>query len=104
MDYQKGTLRAFRGSWGSGLGHLVIDVEEGDVVAPVAIPCENAPTVRALDAAFGDVIAPGHAVNQDRLNGLRVAFGWDEMGFMLGWIAPLEQFEEELAAVEVEGG
>ncbi len=47
-----GIIDAFVGNWGSGLGYLVIDGQP--------VPCDNAATVRALDACFGGVIAPGH--------------------------------------------
>jgi hypothetical protein len=53
----RGTIEGFSGSWGSGLGFLIIDGQP--------VPCDNAATVRALDACFGGVIAPGHLVDQE---------------------------------------
>lgn len=50
---EKGMIREFHGSWMSGLGTLVIEDELGCIHH---VPCDNAPTVRALEGAFGDVI------------------------------------------------
>ena len=47
----RGTIDGFSGSWDSGLGYLVIDGQP--------VPCDNAATVRALEACFGGVITPG---------------------------------------------
>lgn len=81
-----GTIQDFRGSWGSGIATLSIKV--GRKVHQVA--CENGSTVRALAGMFPDVIAPGHSVNVAALVGQRVRFALDEMGLMLGALAPAE--------------
>jgi hypothetical protein len=63
---RKGTIEGFSGTWDSDLGYLVID--------GTPIPCENAPTVQALDRMFGDVIGPGHTVNDEALRGKRIVY------------------------------
>lgn len=57
----KGKIVGFSGSYGSGIATLMI--ERGGVVE--AVHCENAPTVRALEHAFGNVIGAGHSVKKD---------------------------------------
>lgn len=83
---RRGTIQGFAGSWGSGIATLTI--REGD--STVAIPCENAPTVRALAAMFPDVIGDGHCVNVGALEGQEVQFCMDDMGLMLGGLAPMD--------------
>ena len=65
----RGTIDSFVGSWASGLGYLVIDGQ------PVA--CDNAATVRALEACFGGVIALGHLVDQGSIVGREI---WYQVG------------------------
>ena len=85
---KKGTITGFRGSWGSGIGYLIID--------GVPVPCENASTVRALEGAFGDVIAEGHSVSQDRFkDGLEVYYSVDDLG-MLDGFTPVDDATEEI--------
>ena len=86
IPYHTGEIVGFSGSWGSGIGFLSFRDEEG---GEHSIPCDNGPTVRALDAAFGDIIAPGHTVDCGALEGKRVAWWLDDMGLMLGGFAPL---------------
>ncbi len=84
----KGTITGFRGSWGSGIGYLIID--------GVPVPCENAPTVRALEGAFGDVIGEGHTVDQSRLEeGLEVYYSVDDLG-MLNGFTPVDDATPEI--------
>ena len=82
-EMRRGVIRGFRGSWMSGLGYLLID--------GVGVPCENAPTVRALDACFGDVIAPGHTVSQEAIIGREIYYSMDEMGLVLGGFTPVDE-------------
>lgn len=81
----KGTILGFYGSWGSGIATLSIKTETGE---HKNIPCENAPTVRALDAMFGNVIDSGHTLNIDAIKDKKIEYKMDDMGLMLGWIAP----------------
>jgi len=75
----RGTITGFRGSWLSGIGYLEID--------GVPIPRDNAPTVRALEAAFGNVINEGHTVNQSAIIGKEIYWSMD--GFVLGGFTPV---------------
>lgn len=83
-----GTILDFRGSWSSGLATLVLKDRRGAVRH---VPCDNGPTVRALAAIFGsDVIGPGHTVNVAALRGKKVRYAMDDLGLVLGCIAPAE--------------
>lgn len=94
MEIMKGKLLQFRGTWGSGIGCLVIeDSETGDVEV---IPCDNAPTVRALDACFGNVITAGHTARGIGYKGKEVYWSYDEMGLILAGFTPVEDASEEL--------
>ena len=81
-----GIIKDFQGSWGSGVATLVLKVGR----KTETIHCENAPTVRALASMFPGVIVEGHCVNVDALRGQRVQFALDDMGLMLGALAPAE--------------
>jgi len=76
-----GTIIGFRGSWMSGLATLIIETDEGIE----HVFCENAPTVRALEAAFGGVIGPGHTVDVDAIAGRRILYSTDSMGVLEGF-------------------
>ncbi len=56
----KGRIQLFSGSFMSGLAKLTIEDERRGLVE---VMCDNAPTVRALEGAFGNVIGAGHTVN-----------------------------------------
>jgi len=74
MTTRFGQIVGFYGTLGSGIATLAIAVEPQGYVAHV--PCENAPTVRALRSAFGDSII-----------GQEIEFTTDERGL-------LESFQE----------
>lgn len=80
-----GTIIDFRGSWGSGLGTLVLKVGK----KYETIHCENAQTVRALDSMFGDVITSGHSVDVFAIRGKKVHFTVDDIG-VLASLGPAE--------------
>ena len=82
-DMHRGTITGFQGTWGSGLGCLLVDY--------VRVLCENAPTVRALEGAFGDVIAPGHTVNQEAIIGREIYYSMDDLGLVLGGFTPVDE-------------
>jgi len=69
------------GSWGSGIGHLVID---GRMVM-----CENGATVRALQGAFGNVIDKNHTASIKEPH--EVAYTVDDMG-LLAAFTPIEDW------------
>ena len=89
----KGTIIGFYGSYGSGIATLSIKTETGE---HKMVPCDNGPTVRALDAIFGNVIGPGHSVNVYAIKGKKIRYEMDDMGLVLGWIAPDEGIEKAL--------
>jgi len=81
----RGRLEGFRGSWGSGIAHLIISGK--------AIPCDNGPTVRALQACYGGVIGRGHSVSEGpSWVGREVVWAYDDMGLVLGGFVPLEDW------------
>jgi hypothetical protein len=79
----KGILGQFMGSWLSGLGFLEIDGRP--------VPCENGPTVRALDACFGNVIRPGHTISNKSFDGREVVYSVDDLGLLLAF-TPVEDW------------
>jgi hypothetical protein len=70
----RGTIDGFSGSWGSGLGLLIIDGQP--------VPCDNAATVRALEACFGGFVAPGHTVRQDSIVGREIRYSVSPWGVL----------------------
>jgi hypothetical protein len=70
----RGTINGFSGSWGSGLGFLTIDGQP--------VPCDNAATVRALEACFGGAIAPGHAVSLESIVGKGIWYSVSPWGVL----------------------
>ena len=82
---QEGTIIGFRGSWNSGIAHLIIQKEDGTIEH---IPCDNAPTVRALDSAFENVINANHTVNQNAIKGKKIRYSVD---IVLEGFTPLEE-------------
>ena len=96
MELRKGKLVQFRGSWGSGLGILVI--EDSETCVPEHVPCDNGATVRALEAAFGNVITPVHTANGNGYKGREVYWSLDEFGLVLAGFTPVELASEELKA------
>lgn len=76
-----GTIKDFRGSWGSGIATLVLEV--GGHVKH--IHCENVPTVQALDAMFPGAIDIGHTINVDVIRDQVIEFEIDgQSGILLG--------------------
>jgi len=87
MAHETGTILDFRGSWGSGIATLTVEDSKGQ---KRTIQCENAPTVRALDAIFGDVITPSHRVDVEKIIGRKIRYSVDDLGILTG-IAPEEE-------------
>jgi hypothetical protein len=69
-----GVIDGFSGSWSSGLGYLVIDGQP--------VPGDNAATVRALEACFGSVMAPGHLVDQQAIVGQGIWYSVSPWGVL----------------------
>ena len=91
LTYHRGTIAGLRCSWASGLAFLLL----GPGSAPDAhdvIPCDNGPTVRALDACFGDVITPDHGVDPGPIVGQDIVYAVDELGLLYGF-SPADEWE-----------
>lgn len=67
-----GTLMAFDGQMGSGIAYLLV---QDDNKVTHTIPCENAPTMRALLAMFDDGLA-------EAFGQVRVVCTIDDMGLL----------------------
>ena len=84
--YRK-TINGLHGSWGSGLATLCF--QDGS-----SVYCDNGATVRAMDAAFGDVIAEGHCINSEALAGKEIIVILDDMGMnMLEGFCPVDDWD-----------
>ncbi|MBA7465024.1 hypothetical protein ES707_00185 [subsurface metagenome] len=95
MEIRKGKLVQFGGSWGSGLGTL--EIEDSETGERELVPCDNGATVRALEAAFGNVITPAHTANGDGYKGREVYWSLDEFGLVLAGFTPVEDGSPVLA-------
>ncbi len=96
MEIRKGRLIQFRGSWGSGLGTL--EIEDSETGEREHVPCDNGATVRALEAASGNVITDGHTANGDGYKGREVYWSLDELGLVLEGFTPIEDGLLDLAS------
>ena len=86
QEIHKGIIKGFSGSWGSGLAMLEIEDFQG---GRVEIPCDNAPTVRALENAFGNVIGNGYDVkSKPGYKNQEIFYTYDDMGLCLGRFVP----------------
>jgi len=94
VEIKKGRLIQFRGSWGSGLATL--EIKDSETSAHELIPCDNGATVRALEAAFGDVITEEHTANGDGYKAREVYWSLDELGLVLEGFTPVEDAPPEL--------
>jgi hypothetical protein len=79
---KRGKIIGLEGSWGSGIATLYVEDSNGDTIP---LYCENSPTIKALDNAFGGVIAPGHRVNVDAIKGKIIYYSEDNMGMLEGF-------------------
>jgi len=91
----RGTILGFEGSWGSGLGFLIL--EDSETHGLMRIPCENGSAVRALEAAFGNVIGRAHDVKGNGGHiGKEIYWSYDEMGLVLAGFTPVESGSLEM--------
>ena len=74
----EGTIIGFRGSRDSRIAHLVVD--------GVDVPCNNAATVRCLDACFDNFIIDGHACDVNAIIGKRIRYTVDDFAVLDGLI------------------
>jgi len=94
MEIRKGRIVNFSGSWGSGLGFLIIrDSKTGEVEK---VPCDNGATVRALENCFGNVITKGHTAQGKGHRDKEIFWSMDEMGLVLGGFTPVNGATFEL--------
>ena len=77
-----GTIIGFRGTWSSGIAHLIIKNEKGE---REEIACDNAQTVRSLDAAFGNVIGCGRTMREESIKGQKIEFAMTAWNTMEGF-------------------
>lgn len=80
----RGKIEGFIGSWMSGLGTLV--------VGGCPVYCDNAPTIRALEECFGNVISSGHTVNQKAIQGKDIVYSME--GFVLEGFTPTKEWRK----------
>lgn len=81
-----GIVEDFERTWGSGIGILVL--KDG-----TRIPCENGPTVRALEACYPGFITDGHVVDVEAIKGQSIQYELTDWG-TLAWLLP-DGFSEE---------
>jgi len=86
---RRGIIRKFQGSWGSGIGYLLIEDSKTHKVE--SIPCDNAPTVRALERAFGNIITEGHTANGAGYKGKEIYWEYDNFGLVLAGFTPVKE-------------
>ena len=91
---RRGFLKAFEGSFMSGLGTLYIEDSETGFIE--GIPCENGPTVRALESCFRNTIGRGHTVNPEGgFFNQEVFWDYDELGLVLGGFTPVAEMDPD---------
>lgn len=73
-NWRRGRIMGFYGSWMSGLATLALDTGQ--------VMCDNAPTVRALEAAFGGVIGPAHTASVKKIKGRSIYYKTDCIGIL----------------------
>ena len=82
-------ILAFHGSWLSGLAVLEVLLANGNTRL---IYCENAPTVRALETCFGNIIGSNHTARiAPEVRDREVVLSVDEMGLLLSF-TPVEDW------------
>jgi hypothetical protein len=92
MEIYKGKIKGFQGSWGSGLAMLLIKNEDGETDG---VPCDNAPTVRALEDCFGNVITKGHTANGQGYIDKEIFYSLESWGTLAGF-TPVSEASEKL--------
>jgi hypothetical protein len=92
FELQKGEILNYSGSWGSGLGTFTIKRDDGKIVQ---VHSDNAPTIRSLESAYGDVIQEEHTFNVNAIKGKKIYYSVESWGTMAGF-QPEEEASEEL--------
>jgi len=83
-EYNKGTIRGSAFEFGSGIGFLYIEDEQG---ALLSVPCEKGPTIRALKQVFED---------KGGCNGHEIYWSYDESGSLLDGFTPVPEASLDL--------
>ena len=94
MKIYRGKILNFQGSWASGIANLII--RDLDTNKLLAVPCDNSPTIRALEACFGNVITEGHTANGQGYKGKEIFWTYDEFGLIFGGFIPVDGATPEL--------
>ena len=96
MEYQVriGKIKDFNGHWMSGIASLAILDSETEQLE--WIHCENASTVRALDACFGGIIQEGHSVSVEGIADQEIYWSLDDMGLIFESFTPVDDASQEL--------
>ena len=81
----RGIIKDFKGSWRSGVAILILCSDNN---VENHIYCENASTVRALNAMFPGFITEGHTADPEVIKGKVIYYSID-CG-LLDWILPEE--------------
>ncbi|WNM70318.1 hypothetical protein [Myxococcus phage Mx1] len=63
-------------------GGLVVFTIKDDDGKTHTLYGDNGQTIRSLDAAYGNVIMPGHQFNADAVKGKRIEYEADDLGLM----------------------
>jgi len=99
MKIRKGKIVGLQGNWMSGIAELVVDEVIGKAVIRTGVYCDNAPTVRALENCFGDVIGPAHTINHHGGHvGKEIYFSTDPVG-VLEAFTPVEDAPPEMVRI-----
>jgi len=85
-----GEIVGFSGS--GGIAYLIIKNHDGRVEH---VTCENTSTVKALDAAFGNVITSAHTVNEEAIKGKQIFYSVGDSGLLEGF-TPFNEADPEL--------
>jgi hypothetical protein len=88
QQFYEGEITGFSGNWLSGIAILFINEKP--------VHCENAPTVRALESCFGNIIQAGHCASVENVIGEGIVFCFDEMGLLLAGFMPSLEFYDSI--------
>jgi hypothetical protein len=94
---KKGQIMGFEGSWGSGIATLTLKGEDGRIVN---IPCDNGPTVRSLESAYGNIIGESHTASIKNIKGKWIYYDTEEWGTLAGFTPEEEATPEVIEAYE----
>jgi len=93
MKIYKGTIKEFRGTWSSGIATLLIEDDKGVIKK---IPCDNGPTVIALEACFGETIGESNG----GYIGKQIYYSIADWGVLEGFIPVDDASEKVIEAYE----